>query len=67
MDTHVCPWGLKTVHLLKAAGYRVDDRHLRTRAETDAFKAKHGVKTTPQTFIDGERIGGHPASVGGAP
>src|SRR3546814_12673002 len=26
---------------------------------TDAFKAKHGVATTPQTFIEGERIGGH--------
>ena len=32
---------------------------LTSRAETDAFKEKHGVKTTPQTFIDGERIGGH--------
>ena len=32
---------------------------LRTREETDAFKAEHGVKTTPQTFIGGERIGGY--------
>jgi len=30
-----------------------------TRAETDAFKAEHDVKTTPQTFIDGNRIGGY--------
>src|SRR3546814_7498306 len=36
-----------------------DDRWLTTREETDAFKAEHGVKTTPQTFIDGVRIGGH--------
>ena len=27
----------------------------------DAFKAEHGVATTPQTFIGGTRIGGHDA------
>ena len=59
MDKHVCPFGLKTVHLLKSEGYRVEDHHLTTREETDAFKQAHGVKTTPQTFIGGERIGGH--------
>ncbi len=59
MDKHVCPYGLKSLHLLKSRGYRVDDRWLTTREETDAFKAEHGVKTTPQTFIDGKRIGGH--------
>ena len=58
MDKHVCPWGLKTVHLLESQGYAVDDHHLSTREETDAFMSKHGVKTTPQTFIGGERIGG---------
>ncbi|MAX00384.1 MAG: glutaredoxin [Sphingomonas sp.] len=61
MDKHVCPFGLKTVHLLKSEGYRVEDHHLTTREETDAFKAQYDVKTTPQTFIDGERIGGHEA------
>lgn len=59
MPTHVCPYGLKARDLLRRRGYTVDDRHLTTRAETDAFKAEHGVKTTPQTFIDGERIGGY--------
>ncbi|WP_432770795.1 MAG: glutaredoxin [Sphingopyxis sp.] len=59
MPGHICPFGLKAKHLLKRRGYRVDDRWLTTRAETDAFKAEHGVATTPQTFIDGERIGGH--------
>lgn len=58
-DEHVCPWGLKTVDLLRRKGYEVDDRHLATREQTDAFKAEHGVETTPQTFIDGVRIGGH--------
>ena len=37
MPDHVCPYGLKTVDLLKRQGYAVDDHHLTTRAETDAF------------------------------
>lgn len=59
MPEHVCPYGLKSVDLLKREGYEVDDHWLKTREQTDAFKAEHGVKTTPQTFIDGRRIGGH--------
>jgi glutaredoxin len=59
MPGHVCPYGLKTVDLLKRKGFTVDDHHLETREETDAFKEKHGVKTTPQTFIEGKRIGGY--------
>lgn len=56
---HVCPWGLKARHLLESHGYVVDDHHLTTRAATDAFMAEHDVRTTPQVFIDGERIGGY--------
>jgi glutaredoxin len=59
MDKHVCPYGLKARHLLRREGYAVEDHWLRTRAETDAFKAEYGVKTTPQTFIGGARIGGY--------
>ena len=59
MPAHVCPYGLKTVDLLKREGFEIEDHHLETREETDAFKEKHGVKTTPQTFIAGERIGGY--------
>ena len=59
MDEHTCPYGLKAKDLLRRQGFQVDDRWLTTREETEAFKAEHGVKTTPQTFIDGERIGGH--------
>jgi glutaredoxin len=46
-------------NLLKREGYSVDDHHLRSRQETDAFKAEHGVETTPQTFIEGKRVGGY--------
>ena len=59
MPEHVCPYGLKAVDLLKREGFEVDDHWLRTRAETDAFKAEHQVQTTQQTFIAGERIGGY--------
>lgn len=59
MDTHVCPYGLKARDLLRRQGYAVEDHALRTREGTDAFKAQHGVKTTPQVFIGGERVGGY--------
>jgi glutaredoxin len=59
MESHTCPYGLKAKDLLQRQGYKVDDHWLKTREDTDAFKAEHGVKTTPQTFIDGERIGGY--------
>jgi len=59
LPDHTCPYGLKVRHLLNSHGYRVVDRLLTTRAEVDAFKAEHGVTTTPQTFIAGQRIGGH--------
>lgn len=59
MPDHICPYGLKAVDLLKRNGFEVDDRWLETREETDAFKAKHNIETTPQTFIGGERIGGY--------
>ena len=59
MPGHLCPYGLKTVDLLKREGFAVEDYHLETRAETDAFKTEHDVATTPQTFIDGQRIGGY--------
>lgn len=59
MPSHVCPFGLKAKHLLESRGYTVEDHHLRTREETDAFKAEHEVTTTPQTFIGDQRIGGY--------
>lgn len=59
MPDHTCPWGLKAKDLLRRQGYEIDDRHLKTHEETEAFKAEHGVKTTPQIFIGGRRIGGY--------
>lgn len=59
MPDHICPYGLKAKYLLERRGFAVDDHHLKTREETDGFKAKWDVKTTPQTFVDGKRIGGY--------
>lgn len=59
MPEHVCPYGIKSKWLLESNGFVVQDHHLTTREQTDAFMKEHGVKTTPQTFIDGRRIGGH--------
>ncbi|KIZ43398.1 glutaredoxin [Martelella mediterranea] len=59
MRDHLCPYGLKSKDLLKRRGFEVDDHHLTTREETDAFMEDQGVETTPQTFIGGERVGGY--------
>ena len=40
MEDHVCPYGLKTIDLLKRQGFEIDDNHLTSREETDAFKDK---------------------------
>ncbi|WP_339774633.1 glutaredoxin family protein [uncultured Methylophaga sp.] len=61
MDKHICPFGLKSLDLLKREGYEVEDKWLTSREQTDAFKDKHDVETTPQTFINETRIGGYDA------
>lgn len=61
MPEHLCPFGLKSKWLLERKGYTVEDHHLTTRVETDAFMREEGVETTPQTFIGNERIGGYDA------
>lgn len=59
MPEHVCPFGLKAKDLLEREGFTVEDNLLTTREQVDSFKAEHQVKTTPQTFIGGTRIGGY--------
>ena len=58
-DEHICPFGIKSRDLLEREGYEIEDHYLTNREETDAFKEEHDVKTTPQTFIDGKRVGGY--------
>ncbi|MEX1148221.1 MAG: glutaredoxin [Sphingomonadales bacterium] len=59
MTDHLCPYGLKAKDLLQREGFEVEDRWLTSREEIDAFKAEQDVKTTPQIFIAGKRIGGY--------
>ncbi len=59
MDRHTCPYGRKAKWLLERKGFTVEDHHLTTREETDAFKAEYGVKTTPLVFIGNLQIGGY--------
>ena len=58
LPDHVCPFGLKALRLLEEAGFTVDDQVLASRAEVDAFKAQHGLQTTPLVMVGEERIGG---------
>ena len=58
LPDHVCPYGVRARQLLEQSGFEIDEHILATRIEADAFMASCGVSTTPQVFIDGERIGG---------
>ena len=58
LPDHICPFGVRAKEMLEEAGFEVDDRILSSREEVDDFEEEHGVDTTPQVFIDGERIGG---------
>jgi len=59
MENHICPYGLKSKDLLERKGLEVEDHHLTTSEETEAFQQEHDVDTTPQTWIDGDRVGGY--------
>jgi glutaredoxin len=59
MPGHICPYGLKALHLLQKHGYVVEDKHLTTKEAVEAFKSEYGVQTTPQIFIGDKRIGGY--------
>lgn len=52
-------FGIKAKDLLKRKGYLIEDIHLKDRQQVDEFKNKYDVKTTPQIFIGGNRIGGY--------
>ena len=58
LPDHECPYGLRAKAMLEEARIPFDDRLLTSRDEVDAFMDDQGVDTTPQVFVDGERIGG---------
>lgn len=58
LPDHVCPFGVRARQMLEAEGFEIEEHILSTRIEVDAFKAEHGVATTPLIFIDGRKVGG---------
>jgi glutaredoxin len=58
LPDHECPYGLLAKRMLDDAEFEVEEHLLTSRDEVEAFKTEHDVATTPQVFIDGERIGG---------
>lgn len=56
---YTCGYGTAARDLLRRTDFEVEEHVLRTRRETDAFKDKHNVTTTPLVFIDGVKIGGY--------
>ncbi|MCP4207855.1 MAG: glutaredoxin [Shimia sp.] len=58
LPNYTCGYGTAALDLLQSNGFEIEDHLLRTRHETDAFKDKHHVTTTPLVFIDGVKIGG---------
>lgn len=61
LPDHECPFGKRAKEMLESGGFEIEETILKTREEVDAYKEKEGVSTTPQIFIDGERIGGSDA------
>lgn len=58
-EDHICPFGIKSKDLLLRKGFSVEDHQLLTREQADHFKELYEVETTPQIFIDGQRVGGY--------
>lgn len=58
LSDHTCPFGVRAREMLIVAGYEIDEHILSTREEVDAFKAEHGLETTPLIKIDDRPIGG---------
>lgn len=58
LPDHACPFGVRAKELLEQNDFEIEDRILKSRDEVEAYKKEQGVETTPQIFIDDERIGG---------
>jgi glutaredoxin len=53
-----CPYGMRAKELLETNGFEINDHIFQSHGDADRFMRENGVDTTPQVFIDGERIGG---------
>ena len=48
---HACPWGLRAVKLLQERHIPFEVHRFTSTAEVEAFKAAHGVVTSPQIGV----------------
>ena len=53
-----CHYGMRAKELLETNGFQINDHIFQSHDDADRFMSENGVDTTPQVFIDGERIGG---------
>ena len=58
LPDHECPFGRRAKQMLEDANFKVEEHILSSREEVDAFKAEHGIATTPLIWVDGKKIGG---------
>lgn len=58
LPDHECPYGRRALQLLAENNFEVEDHRLTSREEVDAFKAEHGLSTTPLIIVDGTVVGG---------
>lgn len=49
---HLCPWGIKTLDLLKRNNFEVKDHHLESEEAARKFKEDNDVDETPQIYIE---------------
>ncbi|MBA3756013.1 MAG: glutaredoxin [Nitrosomonas sp.] len=54
-----CPWGKKAIKLLAERGVDFHDHVFKSVEDEEDFKTKWSVDTTPQIFLNSERIGGY--------
>ncbi|MFA5677362.1 MAG: glutaredoxin [Pseudomonas sp.] len=54
-----CPYAAKATELLDRHGIAYRVHVFSDETEEGLFRDEHGVTTTPQIFLDGQRIGGH--------
>lgn len=53
-----CPWGKKALEMLNEKGITFVDRPFSSKEDEQALKERYSVSTTPQIFLEGQRIGG---------
>jgi len=53
-----CSYGKHARALLEENGFEINDHIFQSHDDADQFMSENGVDTTPQIFINGERIGG---------